>query len=161
MYDQKIIAFLTGLGQEQRTALGELYARLEEDLRIEVHHRQRELFKEWLAHGRFTAHQAPEASYAAFLEVLKLLWIEQAGNGSQPIKPRKQHKHRLRAALEKKYLGELVRLREEEQLSWRQLSEYFKKEFKKSVSHTYLKRIYEEHLSDRNNATQLQHTPAP
>jgi len=133
----------------QRDLLGELYAGLDEELRVEVHHRQRELFKEWLSLGRFVSSQAAEASYAAFIEVLKKLWIEQAGSTKQQVKPRKQHKQRLRSALEKKYLGELVKLREEEKLSWRQLSDHFKKQFRKTVSHTYLKRIYEEHLAEQ------------
>lgn len=148
MYDQYVIELLTGLNLVQRNLLSELYAGLDEELRVEVHQRQRELFKEWLSLGRFAASQAAEARYAAFLEVLKLLWIEQAGSTDQQLKPRKQYKHRLRAALEKKYIGELVRLREEEKLSWRQLSDHFKKQFKKSVSHTYLKRIYEEHITE-------------
>lgn len=149
MYDERAIEQLTGLNPVQRRLLGELYAGLDEELRIEVHHRQRELFKEWLSLGRFVSSQAAEASYAAFLEVLKLLWIEQQTGVSaiDQVKPRKQYKHRLRASLEKRYLGELIRLREEEKLSWRQLSDYFKREFKKTVSHTYLKRIYEEHLA--------------
>lgn len=149
MYDERSIELLTSLSPEQRVALGELYARLDEELRVEVHRRQRELFKEWLALGRFVSSQAAEANYASFLMVLKLLYIEQSAIGGGLVdEPRfhKQYKHRLRASLEKKYLGELVRLREEEKMSWRQLSEHFRKQFKKTVSHTYLKRIYEEHL---------------
>jgi hypothetical protein len=149
MYDERTIELLTGLNQIQRNLLGELYAGLDEEMRVEVHRRQRDLFKEWLSLGRFSPNRVAEASYAAFLDVLKLLWIEQVGNLEHPLKPRKQHKQRLRAALEKKYLGELVRLREEEKLSWRQLSDHFKKQFKKTVSHTYLKRIYEEYLVEQ------------
>ncbi len=149
MYDERAIELLTGLNLKQRNLLGELYAGLDEEQRIEVHRRQRELFKEWLSLGRVVPSRGGESGYAAFLTTLKLLWIEQAGSLEQPIKERKQHKQRLRAALEKKYLGELVRLREEEKLSWRQLSEHFKKQFRKTVSHTYLKRIYEEHLAEQ------------
>jgi gamma-glutamyl:cysteine ligase YbdK (ATP-grasp superfamily) len=149
MYDERTIELLTGLNLLQRNLLGELYAGLDEEMRVEIHRRQRDLFKEWLSVGRFASSRAAEAGYAAFLDVLKLLWIEQAGNAGQQLKPRKQHKQRLRASLEKKYLSELVRLREEEKLSWRQLSEHFKKQFRKTVSHTYLKRIYEEHLAGK------------
>lgn len=149
MYDERSIELLTGLSHTQRALLGELYARLDEELRIEVHHRQRELFKEWLALGRVTPGRGAEVSYASFLTVLKQIWIEQAGTEEQQFKPHKPYKKRLRDALEKKYLAELVRLREEEGLSWRQLSDYFKREFKKTVSHTYLKRIYEEHLAEQ------------
>lgn len=149
MYDERSIAHLTGLNPLQRTLLCELYARLDEEMRIEVHRRQRELFKEWLALGRVVPKRGGEAGYAALLTVLKQLWTEQtAGNTEQPVS-HKPYKQRLRASLEKKYLGELIRLREEEKLSWRQLSEHFKKQFKKTVSHTYLKRIYEEHLADQ------------
>ena len=137
MYDEQAIALLIGLNLLQRNLLAELYSGLDEELRVEVHRRQRELYKEWLSRGRFASSRAAEASYAAFIEVLKQIWIEKAGSTEQPLRPRKQHKQRLRAALEKKYLGELVRLREEEKLSWRQLSEQFKKQFKKTVSHTY------------------------
>ena len=147
MYDERSIEQLTGLNPEQRVALGELYARLGEEQRIDVHRKQRELFKEWLALGRVAKNRGGETGYAAFLVVLKQLWIEQAPQLVVPVREHKPYKKRLRAALEKNYLDELVRLRDKEQLSWRQLSEYFKKEFKKTVSHTYLKRIYEEHLA--------------
>jgi len=149
MYDHRSIEILTGLNAEQRAALGELYARLDEELRVEVHRRQRELFKEWLALGRVAPSRGGEAGYAAFLAVLKQIWIEQAPQVTQPVREHKPYKKRLRAALEKNYLDELVRLREVEKLSWRQLSDYFKKEFKKTVSHTYLKRIYEEHQAEQ------------
>lgn len=147
MYDTRSIEQLCGLNHEQRVALGELYARLNEELRVEVHRRQRELFKEWLALGRVAPSRGGEVGYAAFLAVLKQVWIEQSPQITQPIREHKPYKKRLRAALEKNYLDELVRLREKEKLSWRQLSDHFKKEFKKTVSHTYLKRIYEEHLA--------------
>jgi hypothetical protein len=146
MYNEKTLALLTGLNQVQRTLLCELYARLDEEMRIEVHRRQRELFKEWLALGRVVPHRGGEAGYAAFLTVLKQLWAEQAAGITEQPCLHKPYKQRLRASLEKKYLGELVRLREEEKLSWRQLSEHFRKQFKKTVSHTYLKRIYDEQL---------------
>ena len=149
MYDEHSIEILTGLTLSQRTLLGELYARLDEETRVEVHQRQRELFKEWLALGRVTPGRGGEASYASFLGVLKQLVREQAGTGAYQLKPRKPYKKRLRDALEKRYLTELIRLREQEGLSWRQLSDHFKREFKKTVSHTYLKRIYEEHQADR------------
>ncbi|QOX79282.1 hypothetical protein FY034_10175 [Trichlorobacter lovleyi] len=149
MYDHRSIEILTGLSAEQRAALGELYARLDEELRVEVHRRQRELFKEWLALGRVAPSRGGEAGYAAFLAVLKQIWIEQAPQVTQPVREHKPYKKRLRAALEKRYLTELIRLREQEGLSWRQLSDHFKKEFRKTVSHTYLKRIYEEHQAEQ------------
>lgn len=149
MYDHRSIEILTGLTPEQRVALGELYARLDEELRVEVHRRQRELFKEWLALGRVAPSRGGEVGYAAFLAVLKQIWIEQAPEITPPVREHKPYKKRLRAALEKNYLDELVRLREVQKLSWRQLSDHFKKEFKKTVSHTYLKRIYEEHLAEQ------------
>jgi hypothetical protein len=150
MYDEKMLELLTGLNSEQRSVLGELYARLDEEMRVEVHRRQRELFKEWLSLGRFASSRAAEAGYASFLEVLKQLWIKQtAGSAEEEPRPHKPYKQRLRTTLEKKYLGEIVRLRDEEKLSWRQLSDHFKKQFRKAVSHTYLKRIYEEHLAEQ------------
>lgn len=154
MYDDRSIALMTGLNAEQRAALTELYARLDEELRVEVHRRQRELFKEWLGLGRVSSGRGGEAGYAAFLAVLKQLWIEQAPEVMPQVRYHKPYKKRLRAALEKNYLSELVRLREEEKLSWRQLSDYFKKQFKKSVSHTYLKRIYEEYVTEREAAAE-------
>lgn len=145
-YNERTVELLSGLDAEQRTALGELYARLDEGARVEVHRRQRELFKQWVAQGIGAAGRTGETGYAAFLAVLKQLWLEQSPQMLPQVREHKPYKKRLRSSLEKNYLNELVRLREEEGLSWRQLSEYFKKEFKKTVSHTYLKRIYEEHL---------------
>lgn len=149
MYDEQVIATLSGLSQEQRMALAELYARLDENLKIEVHQRQRELYKDWVALGRVSPGRSGDiAGYIAFLAVLKQLWMEQAPAVASLVREHKPYKKRLRAALEKNYLSELIRLRDEEQLSWRQLSDYFKKQFKKTVSHTYLKQIYEEYKAE-------------
>jgi len=146
-YDEQTVERLTGLTAEQRGALGELYARFEEGLRVEVHRRQRDLYKEWVAQGIGALGRTGETGYAAFLMVLKQLWLEQSPQVLPQIREHKPYKQRLRNSLEKNYLAELIRLREEEGLSWRQLSDHFKKEFKKTVSHTYLKRIYEEHVA--------------
>ncbi len=144
MYDERAIEALTGLTLQQRNLLSELYGRFDEELRIEVHRRQRELFKEWLTLGRVPNGRAGDAGYAVFINVLKQLWIEHFSEIELTVREHKPYKKQLRNSVEKNYLYELVRLREEEKLSWRQLSDYFKKHFKKTVSHTYLKRIYEE-----------------
>jgi hypothetical protein len=144
MYDERRIEQLTGLTLQQRNLLSELYGRFDEELRIEVHRRQRELFKEWLSLGRVPGGRAGEAGYTVFINVMKQLWIEHFSEIELSVREHKPYKKQLRNIVEKKYLDELIRLRDEEKLSWRQLSDYFKKHFKKTVSHTYLKRIYEE-----------------
>lgn len=147
MFDEQTLELMTGLSRIQRTALGELYARLDESAKIEVHQRQRELYKERVALGMVSSPGRSDDldGYAAFLAVLKQLWMDQAPAVTGLVREHKPYKKRLRTTLEKKYMLELLRLRDEEQLSWRQLSEYFKQQFKKTVSHTYLKRIYEEY----------------
>lgn len=160
MYDQQYVEMLSCLTSEQRRLLVEYYARLDEAGRVEAHRRQREVFKDWLAQGRTAANRGGETNYAALLIALRSILVDEQRMGAavgaapeqsrQPAaKPRKPRKQQLRSSLERRYLGELVRLREEEQLSWRALSEYFRKQFRKTVSHTYLKRIYEEHCAER------------
>ena len=156
MFDERTVDVLTGLDSNQRNALVGYYARLDEAARMDAHRRQRELFRDWLAQNRIPPNRGGESNYAALVSALMAIFVEEqrinpASISSQnekatESKPRKQHKQRLRSSLEKRFLGELIRLREEENLSWRQLSEHFKKQFKKTVSHTYLKRIYDERL---------------
>lgn len=149
MYDERSIAVLSGLNFQQRDLLGQLYSRLDEEGRVELHRRQRELLKDWFARGRVAPRRGAEAGYASLLVALQHLLAEQISLEDMGA-PRKQYKQRLRSSLEKKYLAELIRLREEERLSWRQLADHFKKAFKKTVSHTYLKRIYDEYQAENS-----------
>lgn len=159
MYDHQYVEMLSCLTFEQRRLLVEYYARLDEGGRVEAHRRQREVFKDWLAQGRTAANRGGETNYAALLIALRSILVDEqrlGGAGAAPeqsrqpaVRQRKPRKQQLRSNLEKRYLGELVRLREEERLSWRALSEHFRKQFRKTVSHTYLKRIYEEHCAER------------
>lgn len=158
MYDEAYLTALSGLAKPHRQLLATWYGRLDEEQRLEAHRRQREQFKDWLAQGRTAGNRNGESNYAALLVALRSLLEEhqrQFGDGvseTSVVKVRKPRKQQLRASLERRYLGELVRLREEEGLSWRQLSEYFRKQFRKTVSHTYLKQIYEEHVAQREAA---------
>lgn len=152
MTDERHIEILTGLNSDQRRMLAGHYGRLVEDELVEIHRRQRDILKDWLSDGVAVASRWGESNYSAMLVAMKTMLLERIGElapgGLEAAKPRKQHKRQLRESLEKKYLVELVRLREQEGLSWRQLSEHFRKHFRKLVSHTYLKRIYEEHCAE-------------
>ena len=157
MFDEQYVAMLTCLNPQQRKLLIDYYAGLDEQRRVEAHRRQREFFKDWLAQGKTATNRNGETNYAALLMSLRSILVDEqrempasATLAKQTVvaKVRKPRKQRLRSNLEKRYLNELIRLREEEGLSWRQLSEHFRKQFRKTVSHTYLKLIYEEHCAD-------------
>ncbi len=152
MFDEQYVEMITGLDAEQRKLLCARYSRLNEDLRVDLHRRQRELFRDWVAEGKMPPNRGGESNYGALLMALYQMHAtsDHGATHTDGLEPkiRKQRKQRLRNSLEKKFMGELVRLREEQNLSWRQLSEHFRKEFKKTVSHTYLKRIYDEYLAD-------------
>ncbi len=162
MFDENYVGLLTGLDQNHRNLLCTAYARLDETSRVNLHRRQRELFRDWVAEGRIPPNRSGESNYSALLLAIRdILSTDAAGSGNADGtiagKPRKQRKQRLRNSLEKKYMGELVRLREQENLSWRQLSDHFRKEFKKVVSHTYLKRIYDEQAHAHPTAERAAH----
>ncbi|GEM_PF-759461 len=151
MLHESYLSSLSGLTARQRQELARYYASLDEERRVYVHWQQRTAFKHLLTDGRAPSGKGGEANYAALLIALKELWDEeQRGMGrmpsplaEQPKRQRKPRKQQLRDSLEKRFMDALIQLREQEQLSWRQISVHFKKQFRKQVSHTYLKKIYD------------------
>lgn len=127
MFDEQTLELMTGLSRLQRAALGELYARLDRSDKIEVHQRRRELYKERVALEIVSSPGRCDDldGYAAFLLVLKQLWIDQAP--AVAIWCGSINAHRGYGLRLKKSMLELVRLRDEEQLSWRQLSEHWQR----------------------------------
>lgn len=153
MLDERYLTTVSGLTARQRFELARYYAQLDEERRVYVHWQQRTVFKHLLADGRANAGKGGEANYVALLLALKSLWEDEqrgavTGDGAlaeRPVRQRKPRKKQLRDSLEKRFMDSLIQLREHEQLSWRQLAMHFKKQFRKQVSHTYLKKIYDEH----------------
>lgn len=151
MLDERYLTTVSGLSDQKRRELVRYYAQLDEERRVYAHWQQRTAFKHLLADGRATPGKGGEANYVALLLAIKTLWDDEQrgaiGNNSaldrQP-RPRKPRKQQLRDALEKRFMDALIQLREQEQLSWRQIAVQFKKQFRKQVSHTYLKKIYDE-----------------
>ena len=121
--DEKFISESTGLGPEQRKHLCVRYCSLDESARVEVHRRQRELFRDWVADGRMPPKRGGESNYSAMIVALHEMFssVSAAKSASGGARPRKQRKQRLRSSLEKRFMGELVRLREEQNMSWRQI----------------------------------------
>jgi len=154
MLDERFLTTVSGLSGQQRRELVRYYAQLDEEQRVYVHWQQRTGFKHLLADGRAIPGKGGEANYVALLLALKSLWEDEqrgvrgnAGDLEQQPRPRKPRKQQLRDALEKRFMDALIKLREQEQLSWRQIAVQFKKQFRKQVSHTYLKKIYDERTS--------------
>ncbi len=155
MFDERYLTTVSGLSAGQRLALSRYYAQLDEERRVYVHWQQRTVFKHLLTEGQALAGRGGEANYVALLLALKSLWEEEtrgavvtaAGHPpeARAARPRKARKQQLRDALERRFMDQLVNLREQERLSWRDISAYFKKQFRKQVSHTYLKKIYDEY----------------
>jgi len=153
MLDERYLTTVSGLSDQQRRELIRLYAQLDEQRRVYVHWQQRTVFKHLLADGRATPGKGGEANYVALLLALKSLWEDEqrgavTGGGAlaeRPVRQRKPRKQQLRDSLEKRFMDSLIQLREQEQLSWRQMAIHFKKQFRKQVSHTYLKKIYDEY----------------
>jgi len=152
MLDERFLSTVSGLSGQQRRELVRYYAQLDEERRVYVHWQQRTVFKHLLADGRAIPGKGGEANYVALLLALKSLWEDEqrgavTGDGpmaERPVRQRKPRKQQLRDALEKRFMDALIQLREQEQLSWRQIAVQFKKQFRKQVSHTYLKKIYDE-----------------
>ena len=151
MLDEAYLANVSGLSTHQRLELVRYYGQLDEERRVYVHWQQRAVFKQLLTDGKAHAGKGGEANYAALLVSLKMLWEdEQRGvvsggtAGRHPTRQRKPRKQQLRDSLEKRFMDQLIQLRDQEQLSWRQIAVHFKKQFRKQVSHTYLKKIYDE-----------------
>jgi len=154
MLDERYLTTVSGLSDQQRRELVRYYAQLDEERLVYAHWQQRTAFKHLLADGRATPGKGGEANYVALLLALKTLWDDQqrgtlGDNGGVERQPRqrKPRKQQLRDALEKRFMDALIQLREQEQLSWRQIAVQFKKQFRKQVSHTYLKKIYDERAS--------------
>lgn len=151
MFDERYLTTVSGLSDQQRKELVRYYGQLDDERRVYVHWQQRTVFKHLLADGRATPGKGGEANYVALLLSLKSLWEDEqrgaiGGKGSDERLPRqrKPRKQQLRDSLEKRFMDSLIQLREQEQLSWRQIAVHFKKQFRKQVSHTYLKKIYDE-----------------
>lgn len=152
MFDERYVGTVSGLSEQQRRELVRYYAQLDEDRRVFVHWQQRSGFRHLLADGTAAPGKGGEANYVALLLSLKALWDDEQRGAIQDgtarqVRQRKPRKQQLRDSLEKRFMDELIRLREQEQLSWRQMAAHFKKKFRKQVSHTYLKKIYDERLT--------------
>ncbi len=148
MLHESYLAALSGLGASQRRELARYYAVLDEEQRVYAHWQQRAVFKELLTSGKAPAGRGGEANYAALLLALQGIRDEEqrrcAGEAEPATAVRKPRKQPLRAALERRFMDRLIQLREQDQLSWRQIATYFKKQYRKQVSHTYLKKIYDQ-----------------
>ena len=161
MFDENYIEVLTGLKTRTRLGLASYYAKLNESGKIDAHRRQVEVFRVWRTQGKTERMKDGENNYAALLVALKAMQkIEKTPVTSNEHlefriarlkKDRKPKSTKMKDVIEKRYLTEITRLREEE-LSWRQISAYLKKYFKKEVSHTYLKKVFEE-LQGENQQT--------
>lgn len=155
MFDERYLTTLSGLSGRQRLELSRYYAQLDEERRVYVHWQQRTVFKHLLADGSAHAGKGGEANYVALLLSLKSLWegeqlglVQGAAAEERPPRQRKPRKQQLRDSLERRFMEQLVYLREQEQLSWRQMAIHFKKQFRKQVSHTYLKKIYDDYKGE-------------
>lgn len=155
MLDERYLATVSGLSSRERRDMARYYGQLDEERRVYVHWQQRSIFKQLLANGNAHSGRGGEANYVALLLALRSLWEDEqrgviGGSGSADARPRprKPRKQQLRDTLEKRFMDQLVHLREQEQLSWRQMAAYFKKQFRKQVSHTYLKKIYDEYKTE-------------
>lgn len=163
MLDERYLATVSGLSSRQRLELARYYAQLDEERRVYVHWQQRAAFKQLLTDGNAHAGKGGEANYVALLLSLKSLWEDERrgviDGGAPNDRPVRQRKQPLRDSLEKRFMEQLVQLREQEQLSWRQMALHFKKQFRKQVSHTYLKKIYDEYKGESHASESLPGDP--
>ena len=155
MFDEHYIENLTGLKARTRLELAGYYAKLSESDKVEAHRRQVEVFRVWRSQNKTERTKDAENNYAALLAALRTMRKiekspivnndEQLDVRIQRLKKNKKPKStKLKSIIEKRYLTEILRLREK-QLSWRQISAYLKKYFQIKVSHAYLSKIVEEH----------------
>lgn len=153
MFDENYIEVLTGLKTRTRLGLAGYYANLNESGKIDAHRRQVEVFRVWRTQGKTERTKDGENNYAALLVALKAMQkIEKTPVTSNENfefridrlkKDRKPKPQKMKDVIKRRYLTEITRLRDEG-LSWRQISSYLEKYFKKKISHTYLKSVVEE-----------------
>ena len=163
MFDENYIEVLTGLKTRTRLGLASYYAKLNESGKVDAHRRQVEVFRVWRTQGKTERTKDGENNYAALLVALKAMQkiektpVTSNANFEFKIerlkKDRRPKPQKMKDIIEKRYFTEITRLREQ-QLSWRQISAYLKKYFKKEVSHTYLKKVFEELKSENQQTDQ-------
>lgn len=164
MLDEDYIERLTGMKARMRLELAGYYGRLNESGKIEAHRRATDVFRFWRSQGKTEKQRDGENNYAALLTALKTMRNEERKppdkiSGDEQLrlrikrmaKDRKPKSAKMKDILEKRYMTEIGRLREEG-LSWRQISSYMKKYHGKMISHTYLKRIFEENAAQKTGS---------
>lgn len=155
MFDENYIEDLTGLKTRARLELAGYYAKLNETGKVEAHRRQVEVFRVWRSQNKTERTKDGENNYAALLAALRTMRkIEKSPTAKndeqikariqQLVKKKKPKSANIKNIIEKRYLTEVLRLREEK-LSWRQISAYLEKYFHIKVSHAYISKIVEEH----------------
>ncbi len=157
-YDLEYLTQLCRLTELQRATLARYYQQLPELARIEAHALQTDLIRQHRQERR--SDRSAEFTYGMLLLALKKMRDTEQGlqkkgkltleNAKQITELRiarsKAHKQQqanpLRQRIEVQH-GELIkRLREKEQMSWREIADYLQRYHRLQASHTYLRRCF-------------------
>lgn len=156
---------LTGLTDLQRRAMARHYGRLPEELRLEAHRLQTEIMRQ----RRLQCRREQQHIFACAMLLVAVsrlhslesgrhgkgaISLEEAGRISA-IRIARANATEQRKASPVKYLievrlfEEIRRLREVENMSWRQVAAYVGRYHKRRISHTYLQRVWEDIAENR------------
>lgn len=166
-YDIKEVERLTGFSDKTRRELAGYYAKMPDEIRLEVHKLQSILIRKNIRTQKNKS-KSTEFFYAYFLLALHLTKKVETGQSRKaPLTPeelqriemlrrsriRGGHKRKgspLREIIEIQYYELIRKLRSgEEGLSWRDISDYIARFHKRRISHTYLKSTYEQITRER------------
>ncbi len=163
-YDLAEVERLSGLREPERRRLAGYYSALSEQARLEAH----KLSGDLAGQHRDSYDKAHRSEFYYAMQLLalqKMNWLETAQGQRQDLSPeearqitvhrvarikdRKQKSSPKRRLIEIRFFEEIKQLREIHKLSWREISEYVRKNHRQRFSHGYLQQVYQE-LSERS-----------
>jgi hypothetical protein len=167
MFDIEYVSQLTGLSELKRDMLLRYYARLPEQIRLQVHESQTDLMRSNRKAGNYKPELIVEYSYAMLLLALrslrttetalsrkKRISLTEAKTISKIRVERVKSRHgkkrsKMEEKIEKKF--HLIQtLREDEKMSWRDIAVHLVRYHQLDASFSYLRQCYSK-LSSSNN----------
>lgn len=157
-YDVRRIEQATGLLLQRRRKLIRYFSALSEPVRIGVHQLQTDLIRQ--LRGKVDL-QLEEVIYASLLLALDKMYSVETVSSNRNASPdqaaktnqiraerikadrRSQKRSPLKDTIHLRFYHLIKRLRDEEGLSWREITRYIKRYHGKEISHNYLRIVYE------------------
>ncbi len=173
-YDQNFVSKLTRAGEEARRKLLSYYARLPEQVKMEVHRMQTELMRQ--NRNQSARDKQTEFVFACFvLAIRKIERLENGQTGKRELSTedakkitelrvervksnRKKKASPVKQLIEIRFYEEIKKLRGEG-LSWREISTYIAKHHKRRISHAYIQQTFTDLTRNRVGGLEEQQSP--